>query len=283
MPAPDAAVEHYRIQRSITTRTWQQVRALWATLSLGALDESWFDQRLGERLFTVVSTGQLLAAGQADRYLTAVLEEQGISPTAVARVQPRAFAGVASDGRSLDSLLYEPIITTKVARRSVPDAALRRGEAALARIVTTQVADASRASVSVGMTARPAVTGYVRMVEGDACSRCVVLAGRWYRYDAGFARHPQCSCDALPSREDVAGDFRTDPDRYFEQLSEVDQDRTFTKAGAEAIRDGADIARVVNSRGLEVPAGRRTPSTILDQAKDRSEAVSALRSSGYLI
>src|SRR5690606_23965723 len=33
---------------------------------------------------------------------------------------------------------------------------------------------------------------YVRMLTPPSCSRCTVLAGRWYRKNAGFARHPGC-------------------------------------------------------------------------------------------
>lgn len=35
---------------------------------------------------------------------------------------------------------------------------------------------------------------------------------------------------------------------YFESLDPVEQERIFTKAGAQAIRDGADINQVVNAR-----------------------------------
>ena len=47
---------------------------------------------------------------------------------------------------------------------------------------------------------------------------------------------------------------------YFDRLSREEQDKAFTRAGAEAIRDGADISQVVNARrgarGL-TPAGAR--------------------------
>ena len=61
--------------------------------------------------------------------------------------------------------------------------------------------------------------------------------------------------------EDVADDLRTDPQEYFDSLSPDDQDKYFTKAGAEWIRLGADIGQVVNARrgarGLSQP-GRLT-------------------------
>jgi hypothetical protein len=94
-----------------------------------------------------------------------------------------------------------------------------------------------------------------------ACGRCAVLAGRWYRYDAAFERHPHCLCGQIPAPEDLAGDALTDPKLYFDSISEAEQDRAFTKAGAQAIRDGADVSQVVNARrgaaGLSAP-GRLT-------------------------
>src|SRR5699024_1103862 len=42
---------------------------------------------------------------------------------------------------------------------------------------------------------------------------------------------------------------------YFDSLSREEQDKTFGKAGAQAIRDGADPAQVVNARSGMQPAG----------------------------
>lgn len=57
-----------------------------------------------------------------------------------------------------------------------------------------------------------------------------------------------CDCVHIPAAEDVNGDWSTDPGTYFRSLSIADQDRLFTKAGAEAIRRGADMNQVVNAR-----------------------------------
>jgi hypothetical protein len=43
-----------------------------------------------------------------------------------------------------------------------------------------------------------------------------------------------------------AGAF--DPEDYFRGLSRAEQDRVFTRAGAAAVRDGADLTSVVNAR-----------------------------------
>jgi len=59
------------------------------------------------------------------------------------------------------------------------------------------------------------------------------------------------------------------PDDYFQSLSKAEQDRVFTKAGAEAVRNGADPAKVVNARRgyfgskpLNVPVRRLRPIQI---------------------
>src|SRR5690606_29669159 len=65
-----------------------------------------------------------------------------------------------------------------------------------------------------------------------------------------FERHPGCRCQTIPvHREDVlpSGVFSSPAD-YFESLSRTEQDRVFTKAGAEAVRLGADPISVVNAR-----------------------------------
>src|SRR5690606_36983122 len=110
-------------------------------------------------------------------------------------VVPRALAGVASDGRQLDSLLDQPRLTTLHALRLGAPAsrALAAGHAELDMILRTQVADAGRVADGISITARPSV-GYVRMVQGKTCGRCAILAGKFFRYNTGFLRHPRCDC-----------------------------------------------------------------------------------------
>jgi hypothetical protein len=137
------------------------------------------------------------------------------------------------------------------------------GQRHLERIVATQVADAARVATGVAQVNDRAVRGYVRMLTPPSCSRCVVLAGKFYSANAGFDRHPLCDCVHIPAAEHLP-DQATDPRRYFDSLTESQQDATFTKAGARAIRDGADTAQVVNARrGMSKAAsGRRTTERV---------------------
>lgn len=186
MPAPDAAVAYDLRQRALSVATTRAVDRLWG--QVGPRDDfgrAW-DVEAALRLLT---TSQLAAARDAETYLSAVLPEVGLADApAVGRVVPGAFAGVASDGRDLSGLLEEPVIRAREAGGGT--GGLQAGRAQLEMIVRTQLADAAREAVQVGIVARPRVGGYVRMLVGKSCPRCVILAGRWYRWSAGFARHP---------------------------------------------------------------------------------------------
>lgn len=174
---------------------------------------------------------QLLAARDAVDSVPLMLEEQNIDPDPVAAVAPTALIGVASDGRSLEGLFSQASSDT-----------------ALGLMVVTQLQDVARMAAGVAMTNSRGADGYVRMLSTPSCSRCVILAGKFFRWNDGFQRHPRCDCRHIPSRENVAGDLTTNPDEYFGSLSAAEQDKAFTKAGAQAIRDGADMGQVVNAR-----------------------------------
>lgn len=258
------------------------------------------------QLFPTVAAAQLISASTADSYTDRVLAEQGYDDIAGGLVDPGAFAGIASDGRPLDSLLFHPVISTKatLATGAPLDTALKVGANALTNIVATQIADAGRIADAVAVAARPNV-GFVRMINPPACSRCAVLAGRFYRFNRGFPRHPRCDCVHIPSLEATSDDLRLDTDRYFASLPRAEQDRLFTPAGAEAIRAGSDIGQVVNARrGMyqanghtftregstrRGSAGKRLrgtkrlmPESIFAEARDRDHAIELLKRHGYL-
>src|SRR5690606_41067797 len=99
----------------------------------------------------------------------------------------------------------------------------------LERIAATQVADAGRVATGLGVVARPGI-GYVRMLQPPSCSRCAILAGRIYRRNAGFLRHPLCDCIHIPTTEAAGRDLTTDPRAYFDSLTKEQQDRIFTRS-----------------------------------------------------
>lgn len=158
----------------------------------------------------------------------------------------------------------------------------------LERFAHTQAADAARVGAGVEIAQRQGVM-WVRMVNPPCCARCAILAGETYRWSDGFERHPRCDCTHIPTTENRAGDVRTDPEALFDS----GQIRGLSKADGQAIRDGADLAQVVNIRrseaGLTVAGrvlrrgGRPTPEAIYQAAKDdRDEAIRLLREFGYI-
>jgi hypothetical protein len=297
MSALEVAGAHARERASLAERIRREFALAWAAVDPARISESW-SARIAALLPLLVGA-QRVAAGQADAYLTAVLDQQDLTPTADGRVNAVALTGSASGGRNLATLLTQPGIIAKaaLAQGATIERAMTAGGALAELIGHTQVADAGRIADQVALTARPQATGYVRMIVGKTCSRCLILAGRWYAYNTGFRRHPKCDCIHIPGREDMAGDLRTDPDKAFAALSRAEQDSAFGKAGAEAIRSGADMATVVNARrGMYTAAdGRRytreaatrqrlrmMPEQIFREATDRDDAIRLLRLHGYL-
>lgn len=257
MPLPDVAVQHYREQQRLTLKVLAFAREVWGRRPPADFD-AWF-ARNGDELLAIVVDAQLRAVKGADLYVGDTLVELGtpVSPDVV--INPEAMAGVASDGRPLDSLMFGAVVN---ASERVEDrgrsAAWESGFNWLAVVLQTQLADISRSASQLAIASRKNV-GYVRMLNPPSCSRCAVLAGRFYKYNASFRRHLGCDCRSCPVKEDNAEDIRTDPQKYFNSLTKEQQDKTFTRAGAEAIRLGADVGQVVNVRrgatGLDSAAG----------------------------
>ena len=190
-----------------------------------------------DRLFSTVVAFQLaLVAAESDA-TSGMLEEQGIRDDPFAVISPAGLVGVASDGRDLGSLL------------TLPDLDPHQFD----RIVATQLQDVARSAAAIERAVRPNVTAYVRVVNLPSCGRCIILAGTPSPSETPFRRHPRCDCTAAPSNGRIASRFVTDPGEAFDRMSKAEQDKAFTAAGAEAVRLGADPARVVNARrGMDI-------------------------------
>ena len=305
---PPAIEHHYALVRQ------QEARALAvATRHWRRLGPNWIADAWRERIPAVtaaITTAQRTAATSALVSGALALGEQGQWAPPDGLVDPDAFAGFTADGRNLDTLLRGPAITTRtlIAGGIEPAQALAAGGRQLSMMVLTEVADAGRGAAGVQIAARPRV-GYVRMLNPPSCSRCVILAGRFYRWNQGFLRHPRCDCTHVPTMgtdqaEAFARGLIDDPYEAFNRMSEAEQNRIFTNAGARAIRDGADMYQVVNARrgmrfrgaftsegtsrhgwaGQILRRGQRrmTPETIYRLNPNREQAVDALRAQGYI-
>ena len=249
------------------------------------LDVSW--PSVGSRLRLLVSGAQRGAAEQSLVSLREELEETEQPDRPEAQVDPRAFAGEAGDGRSLAGLLDGALVDTKrrVGQGQDVRAALSASEAWLDAAVQTALSDASRGATGAGIAVRPDVAGHIRVVDLPSCPRCVILAGRWYRYSEGFERHENCDCAMLPCPESDAG-------RYVVDVAEsvrAGQVRGLSLANERAVLEGgADLASVVNVRSGMSKARRRggtrlRPDDIYRQAGSRAEVILLLQSNGYTL
>lgn len=292
-----ASERNYRSQQRIAEATVRAGRRAWGRVDIADLNGSWSD--FGRDFLPVFAAGQSAAAQIGADYIAEAAAENGLGYDPVGSVSARNFAGIASDGRPLGTLAYSPFAQTKgaIGRGLSEQAAMQVGQSAIDRIVSTQVADANRGGQVVAMAASPTITGYTRMLNPPSCSRCAILAGKWFRKNTGFQRHPACDCIHVPADQaDV--DLTTDPNAYFNSLTPEQQDAIFGKAGADAIRRGADMGRVVNAeRGMVRPGsltttelkryamrpgGRLSPDGILKVARSDDEIVALLKANGYI-
>lgn len=266
-----ASKDRVRLLKRMSGATVAEGRRQWRRVDSGSIVASW--RASIPRLIAVIAGAQLVAGQTADDYVDEALFEQGLSMPPEMQVNPYGLVGVASDGRSLDSLLLQPAFTAlaAVAAGETASRSMQLGYAALESMLRTQVADAFRAADSIATTTRR-VTTYVRVLTPPSCSRCVVLAGSDHAWNTAFRRHPGCDCISLPTTRTRGLEYRTDPDEYFRSLSAAEQDRVFTKAGAAAIRDGADIGQVVNARrraaGMNPAISRRLRTRARDIGLD---------------
>lgn len=277
MSLPRATADLYRANQRRQVATLAAVRAQWTRMGAD-LDGSW--AKVGPSITGLVALSMVGAARAAAAAVPVALEQTGFSVPAEAEVVPEAFGRTASDGRALGSLLYSAVVT---ARTTPGDQAMRlaAGMGWLDVAVRTQISDATRAAGSVAIATRPRV-GYIRMVNPPCCQDCAVLAGKWFRWNTGFKRHPHCDCIHRPAHEDEA------PAGYAAQI-DPSQIHDLTEGQRKAISDGADLGRVVNQRrtGGRMstaggPAGRLTPDDIYDRAKTRDQALELLAATGYI-
>ena len=276
MSTPETAVKHYRAMLRLQRSARAAAAVAWSSLSAAYLSESW--DSVSPALERAVSRLQLDAATRGAGYGGNTLADQGLYEAPEAWVDPSSLAGVSSRGASLGAALYSAIPHTKdLISGGMPErVALARGREVLQMSAAAQVADAGRTAAGLDTFARPKV-GYVRMLNPPSCSRCSVLAGRFYRNNEGFRRHPRCDCVHVPTTRTEAAESEGlvhDPYAYFESLSESAQDKTFGKAQAQAIRDGADLFQVVNARrgmsyaGVSADGTRRGQKVVSDFTRE---------------
>lgn len=208
-----------------------------------------------------ITAGQTEAAALAAPYVL----DGSPAPETVPTVLPAEFSGVTTTGlplAALADLLFMRVWADIGAGMSSIDAA----QAGLRRALTytaTEITDAGRTATHAQLVADTRLAGYERVVKLPACDRCIVLAGRLYRYSTGFRRHPNCDCTMRPVTREQ---WRTEnPDNHpralFDAMSTAEQDARFGAGNAAAIRAGADLSQVVNARRGAMPVAGRWITT----------------------
>lgn len=219
---------------------------LWAQVPTAELDAGW--AAIEGDLMAAVSAVAAQNAAASQTMVNKVGRADRVSSGDV--IIPNAFTGVDSTGREASGLLHGAVTTTKqgIGRGMSQHQAFLAGASYLAAMTKTLVADMARSSGSVAAAGR-GYTRYVRVVNAGACDRCAILAGS-YRFSKPFQRHPACRCTSVPTRdgESVPDGLYASPREHFDALSESEQNRIYGRAGAEAIRLGADPIQVVGAR-----------------------------------
>lgn len=310
---PASTKTHHTTVQQIEAQMASHLDAMWRRVDTDRIGESWSQLITDGR--PRIEALQYQAAVEGASYTGQTLAEQDGYEFPAGFVNPEAFVGYAPDGRELDGLLESPVVHARTAlgRGASVDEAMRAGSMGLQLIGLTMVADISRQAASVDVAARPHV-GFTRMLNPPSCSRCVILAGKYFEWNTGFERHPHCDCVHIPANEKQLTGAQMegliqDPYEYFRSLDQSMQDRVFGKADAQAIRDGSDIFQVVNSRrgrsknkvftlegttrrgnaakGLKKGQRRLTPDGIYDQARrfnlSREETLKLLETHGYVL
>lgn len=297
------ARRHYRFSRSLTLAAMRAAIRAWRRLDPGAVSRSWTADSVGTDLHGTLFIAKRRAAAEADPYLDEFFGES--RPFPLLRINPEAWADEAADGRRLDRLLLQPAIQALALQRNgtPPLESVRAGEVSLARLIQSEIQAAGRSADQVAMATRPQVTGYTRLLNPPSCGRCVILAGRFYRWSEDFERHPNCDCTQVPVDEAPDSGSLVDPLEAI-RAGEV---RGLSKADEEAILSGADPSQVINAhsgmytldglkytragttrRGLAgqrlAGARRLRPEAIFRIADgDRAEALRLLYQHGYIV
>lgn len=200
----------------------------------------------------MLRSAEVYAAQTKAIALRAVREaRKGDVPSTVLRHQATAAAAVSA---AIDAMLAEQGTPVEPEAPLAPLAFTASADAVaemadgidqgwrLDRMVMSLVADAARGAESVSIVTRPRV-GYVRYVSPPCCSRCAILAGRFYRWSSGFDRHPGCDCTHLATT-DPRSEYIQDPSSLVEQGLVTG----ISKADARALADGADLNQLVNAK-----------------------------------
>ncbi|MEJ6013280.1 hypothetical protein WG936_05445 [Corynebacterium sp. H127] len=288
---PRSAIDAANARAKIIHRTLALLERIWGPRK--PQDPAQWMEKNGQLFEFVLAQAQAELVAIAAMTVDIQLAEQGYRGPIDRHVDPAGFVGAAGDGRPIMGLAYAANLRVSTGIEAAEPKALaplwQAAWTTLAISTQTALSDTSRVAKTVHMAARPK-TAWIRMATPPCCARCAILAGKTGSSPRmGFDRHPGCDCDAVPIAryDERRGDPKLkaqvfDVKEYFDSLPPEDQNKIFTKAGAKAIRDGADPAQVVNARrGMSIAADRFgvETTTTLEGTTNRGWASDYLRRS----
>lgn len=237
----DPALAYYDDTSLLSRQAVSLLLSLWRSLDPGDIAD-W--ERMLPAAVAMMVAAQTVAAELADPYLTQALDDADTTHPAV---------DVGGMIGPVESLLYTPVIEAKtlIGQGMASHLALQTAGAKLATIVHTGTTDTARLAVASGMAARRHASGYYRFLRAPSCGRCAVLAGRFYKWNRGFPRHPRCDCGHRPVRD-------ADDSSAYDARKAIDAGEVtgLSKAVVEAVKLGANPAQVVNAQVGMYDAGQ---------------------------
>ncbi|MDR6117264.1 hypothetical protein QE370_000448 [Aeromicrobium sp. SORGH_AS981] len=247
-PLPSAATDYSRAQRLEIQAAVAAVNTEWSRMGPN-FDLGW--ARIGDTVEGILLRAQTRLVRGAASYVPDVLEDTAqvalIAPEAA--IDTTQLVGLTGAGYPVGyAAAFAPIKAKQAIAggASILEALSTAGDW-LEEAVGTILSDTGRSTEALGMYTRD-VPGYVRMLSPPSCSRCVILAGAYYRMAEPFDRHPECDCRHIPAAEALAGDLTIDPRAYFDSLDEAGQVKfAGSIANRQAILDGANINQLVNA------------------------------------
>lgn len=262
----DIASAHQKARIRLGDQLAARLMGMWRMVPLQDLDAGW--DVVAPRMVKQVSNAQAVAVGQATSFVSAMDRSYKYTPPPTV-LNVDALTGVMGDGREVAPALFGAVTNTKtlIGGGAQPARAFEQSAHFLAVLAQAALQDIGR-NADRALAGGKQYTRYIRMVNGQACSRCAILAGIYTSRDT-FLRHVSCQCTSVPVLEGgkTPGGFHTDPKAYFDSLGKAEQNRVFTNAGAEAIRGGADPVAVVNARRGAYGIGYSGHSTVPNPAR----------------
>lgn len=188
-------LDYRKANQRITARALIDLHALWPLVQLEDISGSFVGFLTLMR--SVYRSYGLEAADEAANYLNACKLGAGLLTPAVIPEVPLSLAAFDT------SLAVASVAGTKTALsagRTGPQA-LRIGLTLASGVVSRQVQQVGRETVTQSSALDPESQGWVRALSSGACGFCRMIAGRNVHYKsatARFASHDHCGCSAVP-------------------------------------------------------------------------------------